>query len=242
MDPQKFKNHCLKYLCPPNSILLSFLFSLCSMILFSCMISSTPMVSWNISRSQIHIFKALRLYTRLPSGCLYFEVLETAQRSKHQNETIFFPPNHYSFCIPCLNERPYYQPTWDRNPKAISDSFLFLIALPPRSLSILLSSYLSNPFSSLFPSCFLFFFLPSPAFSSTFFPFRSSSTTISKLLYLPSCPSWTHLSMKTKTSQIVLGERLRAVVFRVPMIGEGTSLQQAPPLIPFPFDIFSLSV
>lgn len=88
----------------------------------------------------------------------------------------------------------------------------------------------------------LFFFLPSPAFSSTFFPFRSSSTTISKLLYLPSCPSWTHLSMKTKTSQIVLGERLRAVVFRVPMIGEGTSLQQAPPLIPFPFDIFSLSV
>lgn len=137
MDPQKFKNHCLKYLCPPNSILLSFLFSLCSMILFSCMISSTPMVSWNISRSQIHIFKALRLYTRLPSGCLYFEVLETAQRFKHQNETIFFPPNHYSFCIPCLNERPYYQPTWDRNPKAISDSFLFLIALPPRCLGSL---------------------------------------------------------------------------------------------------------
>lgn len=171
MDPQKFKNHCLKYLCPPNSILLSFLFSLWSMILFSCMISSTPMVSWNISRSQIHIFKALRLYTRLPSGCLYFEVLETAQRSKHQNETIFFPPNHYSFCIPCLNERPYYQPTWDRNPKAISDSFLFLIALPPRSLSILLSSYLSNPFSSLsFLFLFSFFSLlpPSPPPS---FPF-----------------------------------------------------------------------
>lgn len=175
MDPKKVKNHCLKYLCSPNSHpseppLLSLQ---CDFILLYEFLHSLGfMQHWCILH--LYLLSSGTVYSCAFSMSSLWSTRGRIQVQHIKTEPSSFPPNYDSFCIPCWSEWPYYLPTWARNLNAISDSLLF-IALPTiqsQSLSILLPSHLSNPFSPLLLAPFLSFLPPlSPTPSPSPTPF-----------------------------------------------------------------------